>query len=92
MVSAILSPDIDYRQLSADQAASDEILAYRSEITDLQLQDAPMTDFTVLCHMSTRRLRPVVPKEWTRLIFNALLVLSHTGPRPTLWAIQKRFV
>ena len=92
MVSAILSPDIDYRQLSADQAASDKILAYRTVITDLQLQDVPMTDFAVLCDISTGRQRPVVPKEWTRPIFNALHGLSHAGPRPTLRAIQKRFV
>ena len=92
MVSAILSPDIDYRQLSADQATSDEIRAYSTAITDLQLQDVPMTDFTVLCDVSTGRQRPVVPREWTRPIFDALHGLSHAGPRPTLRAIQKRFV
>ena len=52
-IAAELSPEINYRQLAADQATSDEIHTYRTAITDLKLEDVPFQDFTVLCDIST---------------------------------------
>ena len=50
-IAAVLSPEIDYRQLAADQATLDAIHAYRIAIT-VKLEDVPFQDFTVLCDIS----------------------------------------
>ena len=91
-VSAVLSPDINYEDLARDQAASDEIRAYRTAVTGLALEDIPFGQTMVLCDTSMGRARPVVPAEWTRRVFDAIHGLSHAGNRPTLRAISKRFV
>ena len=91
-VSAVSLPEIDYHLLAADQTTSAEITAYRTAITGLTLEDVPFGSTTVLCDTSTGTPRPVVPKEWTRRVFDAVHGLSHTGPRPTQRAIGTRFV
>ena len=91
-IAAVLSPEINYRQLAADQATSDKIHVYRTAITGLKLEDVPFQDFTVLCDISTGYIQPIVPREWRRRIFNTIHGLSHAGNRPTLRAISRRFV
>lgn len=88
----IAEPGIDYALLAADQASSEEIAAYRTAITGLTLEDVQYHGTTVLCDVSTGRPRPVVPREWTRRIFNTVHGLAHTGVRPTQRAIAARFV
>ena len=91
-IATVLSPEINYRQLAADQATSDEIHAYCTEITGLKLEDVPFQDFAVLCEISTGYIRPIIPREWRRCIFDTIHRLSHTGYRPTLRAISRWFV
>jgi len=91
-ISALHLPTIDYRQLAADQQASDEITAYRTAVSGLTLEDIPFGDFSVLCDTSMGRNRPVVPSQWTKKIFEAVHNLSHAGNRPTQRAISRRFV
>ena len=91
-VSSTFAPAIDYRSLAADQAVSEEIAAYRTSITGLRFEDVDRFGVKVLCDTSTGRPRPVVPKEWTKKVFDAIHGLSHTGPRPTQRAICSRFV
>ena len=91
-VSAVALPTIDFRQLAIDQASSQEIADYRMSITGLIFADVPFGDFTVLCDTSTGKNRPVVPKEWTKRIFDTIHGLAHSGPRPTQRAISARFV
>ena len=62
-IAAVLSPEINFRQLAADQATSDDIHAYRTAIMDLKLEDVTFQDFTVLCDISTGYIRPIVPRE-----------------------------
>ena len=90
-IAAVLSPEINYRQLAADQATSDEIHACCTAITGLKLEDVPFQDFTVLCDISTGYIRPFVLHEWRRCIFDTIHGLSHAGNRPTLRAISRRF-
>lgn len=90
-VHAIAVPTIDYQALAADQR-SHEVQAYRSAITNLQLQDVPFGQTTVLCDVSTGKPRPVVPSSWTRRVFDLLHGLSHAGFKPTRKAIGERFV
>ena len=73
------------RQLAADQAVSEEIAAYKTSITGLCFADVQFDGCTVLCDISMGKPRPVVPREWTRKVFDA-------GRRPTQRAISSRFV
>ena len=91
-ISAIYLPTIDYRQLAADQATSEEITAYKTSITGLRFDDVQFDDCTVLCDVSMGKPRPVIPKEWTKKVFDAIHGLAHAGSRPTQRAISSRFV
>ena len=90
-IFAILSPDMDYKQLAIDQCESEEIKTYKTS-TSLQLKDVSSDNYTVLCDMSTGVPRPVIPQNWTRRVFELCHNLSHAGFRPTMRAVSKRFV
>ena len=51
-ISAIHLPTIDYRQLAADQSASEEITAYKTSITGLRFDNVHFDDCTILCDIS----------------------------------------
>ena len=51
-ISAISLPTIDYRQLAADQATSEEIAAYKTSITGLRFDNVQFDGCTVLCDVS----------------------------------------
>ena len=91
-ISAISLPTIDFRQLAADQAVSEEIAAYKTSITGLRFADVQFDGCTVLCDISMGKPRPVVPREWTRKVFDVIHNLAHAGRRPTQRAISSRFV
>ena len=71
-LSLLQCPKINYRQLAADQATSDEIHAYHTAITGLKLEDVPFQDFTALCDISTGYIWPIVPHERRRRIFDII--------------------
>ena len=91
-INAITLPLVDFRQLANDQAASQEIAAYRTSITNLFLRDMSLGDVSLLCDMSLGKPRPVFPKEWIYRVFQAIHSLAHAGPRPTQRAIADRYV
>ena len=91
-ISAISLPTIDFRQLAADQAVSEEIATYKTSITGLRFADVQFDGCTVLCDISMGKPRPVVPREWTRKVFDVIHNLAHAGRRPTQRAISSRFV
>jgi cleavage and polyadenylation specificity factor subunit 1 len=91
-ISAVALPSIDFHELALAQKNSDEIEAYRTSITGLVFEDIPFGEDTLLCDVSTKNVRPVVPKEWTKRIFDTIHGLSHSGCRPTQHAISSRFV
>ena len=91
-ISAISLPTIDYRQLAADQATSEEIAAYKTTITGLRFDNVQFDGCTVLYDVSLGKPRPVVPREWTKRVFDAVHSLAHAGCRPTQRAISSRFV
>lgn len=91
-IDVISYPQIDFHQLAADQASSQEITAYRSSITNLSFQQVPFGNVSLLCDVSQGKPRPVLPKEWTFRVFQAIHSLSHAGPRPTQRAIADRFI
>ena len=91
-INTVPLPPIDFRQLANDQAASQEIAAYRTSITNLFLRDIPFSDVSLLCDMSLGKPRLVLPKEWTYIVFQTIHSLAHAGPRPTQRAIPDHYV
>jgi len=91
-IQAIALPTVDYVLLAKDQANSEEIAAYRTAVTSLVLDDIHFDGVSVLCDVSTGTPRPIVPREWTRRIFDTIHGLSHPGVRPTQRAVASRFV
>lgn len=91
-VSAVLSPDINYAQFAADQEDADVLKNYQTPTTSLQIEKVPFGAATVWCDTSLGHPRPIVPNTWKRRIFDICHGLSHSGCRPTLRAISKRFV
>ena len=91
-INTVAMPAIDFQKLAADQANSDEIHAYRTAISNLVLQDIPFQGVYLLCDVSQGKPRPVIPREWTYRVFEAVHSLAHTGPRPTQRAVAERFV
>ena len=91
-INAAMAPSIDFQQLSVDQATSPEIDAYRTAVTSLVLQDVPFRNVTLLCDVFFGKPRPIVPREWTRRIFDAVHSLAYSGPRPTQRAVSERFI
>lgn len=91
-VEAISLPTINYQELAADQASSDEIAVYRTAVTGLIFQDVDFNGVSVLCDVSTGNPRPIIPQEWTRRVFDVIHGLAHSGTRPTQRAVASRFV
>ena len=91
-IQAVTTPAIDLYQLAVDQTNSEEIEAYRTSITGLELQDVPFQEVSLLCDVSLGKPRPVVPRSWTYRIFEVIHSLAHPGPRPTQRAVADRFV
>ena len=91
-ISAVFLPTINYRQMAANQATSDKIAAYKTSITGLHFDNVQFNDCTILCDVSTGKPRPIVPREWTRTVFDSIHSLAHAGCCPTQCAISSRFI
>lgn len=90
----VLAPGIDYSALAAAQRDYDEMLAYRTAISSLILEDIPLgsTDITVLCDVSTGQPRHIVPTAWRRRIFDSIHRLAHPSIRATTALMAAKFV
>ena len=62
--------------------------------TSLKLEQVPlaMSNSTILCDISTGVVRPYVPPEFRRTVFNSLHCLSHPGILATQCLLTTRFV
>lgn len=85
---------IDYAAMATAQAEDPEISAYRTAVTNLQLEDVPFgpSALTLLCDISTGNARPVVPSSWRRRVFEAMHGLSHPSIRATRKLVASKFV
>ena len=91
-IQAVTTPVIDLYQLAVDQTNFEEIEAYRTSITGLELQYVPFQDVSLLCDVSLGKPCPVVPRSWTYRVFEVIHSLAHPGPHPTQRAVADRFV
>ena len=85
---------VDYAEMAAAQAVSDDIQSYRTAITDLKLADMPVCDSgpVLLCDISTGVARPIVPETHRRQVFNVIHNLAHPGRKTTQKLISEKFV
>ena len=85
---------IDYAEMAAAQAVSDDIQSYRTAITDLKVADMPVCDSgpVLLYDISTGVARPIVPATHRRQKFNVIHNLAHPGRKTTQKLISEKFV
>ena len=83
---------VDLEMMAHTQARDPEILAARTAITSLVLQDVALDNNTLLCDVSSGVPRPLVPGQHRKEVFDAIHGLAHLGPVPTTRAVSDRFV
>ena len=85
---------MNYKALANDQALDPDIKAYRTAISNLKLADVPFANgsFMVLCDVSMRSARPVVPDLWRRKVLDMIHALAHPGAKTTKRLIASKFV
>ena len=85
--------NLDYIAMAADQQHPD-IQAYRTAISNLQLEDIPIgnSQTKLLCDVSTGTPRPIVPPSWRSTVFHAIHNLSHLSIRTTRKLVASKFV
>ena len=91
-IQAVTTPAIGLYQLAVDRTNPEEIEAYRTSITSLELQDVPFQDVSFLCDVFLGKPHPVVSRSWTYRVFEVVHSLAHPGPRSTQRAVADRFV
>ena len=89
-------PVVDFRAMAAAQATDQDILRLQASpsSSSLKLEAVPlsMSDTTILCDTSTGVARPLVPKDYRRIVFESLHNLSHPSIRATQRLLTARYV
>ena len=85
---------IDYTALAAEQQVDPEMPAYRTSITNLRFEDVEIYPGgpVLLCDVSGKQPRPVVPESFRRRIFEIMHGLSHPSIRRTVHLLTRHFV
>lgn len=95
-VEAVEIKTIDYDEIRRLQETDEELQNFmrHPETTSLQLKsfNIPSENVTLFCDTSRDKIRPYIPKELRRLVFDVIHELSHPGIRATVRMITERFV
>lgn len=96
-ISTITCPSIiDYEKLASCQETDLELQSFlgNEQHTSLILKPFEINTNSkpVYCDVSTEKVRPFVPKNFRRSIFECIHNLSHNGVKSTIQTIQQRFV
>lgn len=85
--------DMDYIAFAKAQL-DPEVQAYRTAVTNLQLEDIEVgqSGIKLLCDTSQSSPRPIVPKSWQRKVFDMIHGLSHPSIRTTRKLMSSKFV
>ncbi len=85
---------LDYSAMALAQQEDEELVAYRTAISGLVLEDVEFgtTGQKLLCDVSSGQPRPVVPASWRRKVFEAVHNLSHPSIRTTRLLVASKFV
>lgn len=96
-ISTISCPSvIDYEKLAKSQETDMELQSFLRNEQQTSLSLKPFAIFpnkkSVYCDVSTENVRPFIPEDFRRLVFDCIHNLSHNGVKSTIQTIQKRFV
>jgi len=86
---------ISTEQLAQAQQTDEELKnLLQNETQSLQLKNLSIdnSDIVIYCDVSTREVRPYIPKNLRRKIFNVTHVLAHPSGRATRKVIGKWFM
>ncbi|GBN71235.1 hypothetical protein AVEN_163833-1 [Araneus ventricosus] len=92
-ISEISVPGVDFRQMALAQVADEELQTLHKSNTGLKLQLLPTdNECAHYCDTSTNRIRPYVPQEFRKRVFDAIHSLSHPGTKAILRLLLYRYV
>lgn len=85
---------LNYEQIARDQESDEEVQAYRTAITGLQISNIPLqgSSKTILCDCSKEQPRPILPRQWRKPAFDLIHGLAHPGIRLSKRMMAERFV
>lgn len=86
-------PEI-YEELAAAQETDEELKKFLKGTTSLRLQqlNLPGAFKPIYCDTSTPYVRPFIPQQMRRSIFDAVHNMAHPAKRPTLKQISQKYV
>ena len=87
-------PSLDMDELAAAQhACKDEMDGYFDVASGLRPSWTSLpSGSTLLCDLSLVPSRPIIPKSWTRRVFDCVHGMSHPGSNATLSDVRRRYV
>jgi cleavage and polyadenylation specificity factor subunit 1 len=88
-----LMEGVNFEEMAREQQNNNDIWTYRTAVTGLKLEDVPVgnSDLKLLCDTSTGQLRPVVPLNMRRTVYDTVHGLSHPSVRSTVKMVNSRF-
>ena len=88
-----LNFNFDYAAIARDQAADPELQTLKDD-SSLSIEQIPLPGSSrpLWCDTSTGRLRPILPRKWTKAAFDLVHNLNHPGVADTVKQIAQRFV
>ena len=89
-------PVVNFKAMAGAQGTDQDILFLQSSssFSSLKLESVPLStsDTAILCDTSTGIARPLVPKDYRRIVFESLHNLSHPSIRATQQLLTDRYV
>ena len=82
---------MNFAALAKDQSTCQEVVKLREE-SSLHLQDVEVQGHVLTCDVSTGVLRPLVPVQQRKAVFESIHGLAHPGIRASKRMISSRFV
>ena len=85
---------IDYSEIAKAQENDLELNSLLNNPKSLELKRVNMTDSNIVlfCDISTKNVRPFIPKQFRKQIFQTFHSLSHPGIKATNKLIRARFI
>lgn len=85
---------INYEEIAKQQLIDEEFENFRNSSNSLQfkLLQVPNTNIKLYCDVSTEHVRPYIPQDLRKSVFNNIHGLSHPGIRSTRRLLTKKFV
>lgn len=85
---------VDFNAIAAAQELDPELQKLLNSNTALQIKKVilPNCDTEIYCDISTKNIRPYIPNDFRRAIFNHLHNLSHPGVKATVKLLTSRYI